>query len=150
MIILERKTEKLNKYKRITNEFFSANDFLPTSLLSLYQWQEIKKQGIKKNFQLAIEINSDESSESIKDSLKKFSMIQLNFKTFKDGRPFTLVKELRIEHKFKGEIRASGHILPDQYVFLLRCGFDTVEIKKEDKEIWIELLNLDNGLYYQP
>ena len=48
------------------------------------------------------------------------------------------------------KIRASGNILPDQFVFLLRCGFDTVEIDGKEKKVWIELYNMDEGLYYQP
>ena len=52
---------------------------------------------------------------------------------------------------FSKEIRATRHISPDQYVFLLRSGFDTVEINKKDKDIWIEMYKLDNtNLYYQP
>ena len=77
-------------------------------------------------------------------------MLQINFETFKDGRPFTFAKILRKKYNFKGELRAAGHILPDQFVFLIRCGFDSVEIREEDKDAWLELLEIDEGLYYQP
>ena len=77
-------------------------------------------------------------------------MVQINFETFKDGRPFTFAKILRKKHNFKGELRAVGHVLPDQFVFLIRCGFDSVEIKEGDKDAWLELLEIDEGLYYQP
>jgi uncharacterized protein (DUF934 family) len=48
------------------------------------------------------------------------------------------------------QIRASGHILPDQYIFLLRCGFDAFEISEKDSKIWKDFLVHDSGLYYQP
>ena len=47
---------------------------------------------------------------------------------FRDGRGFTLARTLRERHDYRGEIRAVGHILPDQYLFLLRCGVDTVAL----------------------
>ena len=84
------------------------------------------------------------------DKLSKVAMIQINFKTFKDGRPYTFAKMLRKKHNFTGELRATGHIIPDQYIFLIRCGFDSVEIEEEHKETWLELLEMDEGLYYQP
>ena len=42
---------------------------------------------------------------------------------------------------YTGELRATGHILPDQYVFLLRCGFDTVTVPETtDPKRWAEAL----------
>ena len=78
-----------------------------------------------------------------------FSLIQFNFLTFRDGRPFTYAKLLRGQFKFLKEIRASGHVLPDQYVFLLRCGFNTVEIDEKDSEIWKRFYSMNAGIYYQ-
>ena len=46
---------------------------------------------------------------------------------------FLKQKKLRSEFEFENEIRASGHIIPDQYIFLLRCGFNSVEIESEKK-----------------
>ena len=113
-------------------------------------WILLKDQIIKKKLVIGIEIFSDEIFDFSEQDLKALSLIQINFKTFKDGRPFTFVKKLRKELKFNNEIRAAGHILPDQYSFLLRCGFNTVEISEVEKEQWFKMLNLDDGLYYQP
>ena len=99
---------------------------------------------------LGIQIFSDQNILSIIDDLAYFKIVEINFRHFKDGRPFTLAKELRKKYNFSNEIRASGNILPDQYVFLLRCGFNTVEIPTDQKDVWLELLDMDDGLYYQP
>ena len=104
----------------------------------------------KKRKNIGIKLNSDESISIIKDDIDFFKMIQFNFITFKDGRPFSEAKKLRVEFKFLNEIRASGHILPDQYIFLLRCGFSSVEIETSKKKFWLEFLEMDSGLYYQP
>ena len=109
-----------------------------------------KRQLLKKNKIISgIQLNSDESLDEITDDILYFSLIQFNFLSFKDGRPFSIAKTLRKKLNFKHEIRASGHILPDQYVFLMRCGFDTVEIEDEDFDVWVRFFKMDEGLYYQ-
>ena len=95
-------------------------------------------------------LDSDQSIDLIKDDIELFSLVQFNFITFKDGRPFTEIKKLRKYWKFNGEIRASGHILPDQYVFLNRCGVDSFEIEEGKEKFWIDFFKMDEGLYYQP
>ena len=109
-----------------------------------------KGQLLKKNKIISgIQLNSDESLDEITDDILYFSLVQFNFLSFKDGRPFSIAKTLRKKFNFKKEIRASGHILPDQYIFLIRCGFDTVEIKDEDFDVWVRFFKMDEGLYYQ-
>ena len=56
-------------------------------------------------------------------------LIVVQFPSFTDGRGFSIIRALRRHLGFNGELRASGHILPDQYAFLLQCGVDTVEIE---------------------
>ena len=150
MIILHRNCEKKNLYKEILTSESILEKISHHSLVPCDLWIDFKDKILKSKKKIGIQINSDENIELIENDLMNFSMIQIHFKTFKDGRPFTLAKTLRRKFNFTKEIRASGHILPDQFVFLLRCGFNSVEIEKKDKNIWIELLEMDNGLYYQP
>jgi uncharacterized protein (DUF934 family) len=146
----------LNKAKVYKNDYFSLEsiDKLPKSnsekvIVTIKQWLE-NKTILKRKKYIGIKLNSDESINSIKKDINYFKIIQFNFLTFKDGRPFSEAKKLRVEFKFKNEIRASGHILPDQYIFLLRCGFNSVEIESAKKKYWLDFLKMDSGLYYQP
>ena len=151
MIILEKDKIKLNKFSKINNETITVNDVKNNTIINIEDWIKLKNDLETKDVSFGIEFFSDDNFDLLFNSLKKISLIQINFKTFKDGRPFTFVKKLRKEYLFSKEIRATGHILPDQYLFLLRCGFDCVEINKEDKNIWIEMYKLDStNLYYQP
>lgn len=150
MMILEKKNKKKNVYKRILDDDLSIDKIHSTSLLNLEQWEKTKEKICINDFKVGIIIDSDDSLKTIEKDLSTFSLIQINFKTFKDGRPFTMAKELRKLHLYDKEIRASGHILPDQYIFLTRCGFNSVEIKEEDIDDWIESYHTDEGLYYQP
>ena len=150
MIILQKKREYKNHYKRIKEQDFLKQNIRNGSILSISQWREISHIVQKQKIDVAVEFSSNLCYLSDKDEISKVAMIQINFETFKDGRPFTFAKLLRKKYDFRGELRAVGHVLPDQYVFLIRCGFDSVEIEEEDKEIWLELLEMDEGLYYQP
>ena len=146
----------LNKDKPQKNEYFFLDDFEKTTsinkkkvILTKSLWIQ-KGQLLKKNKIISgIQLNSDESLDEITDDILYFSLIQFNFLSFKDGRPFSIAKNLRKKLNFKNEIRASGHVLPDQYIFLIRCGFDTVEIEDEDFNVWVRFLKMDEGLYYQ-
>ena len=63
--------------------------------------------------------------------------VGIRFPSFGDGRGISLAVLLRERHGFTGEIRAVGYLIPDLAQFLLRSGFDTVEITDpEDASIW--------------
>jgi uncharacterized protein (DUF934 family) len=61
--------------------------------------------------------------------LPQLRLVAIAFPTFRDGRGFSLARALREQNDFRGEIRAVGHLLPDQVLFLARCGVSTVEIR---------------------
>ena len=116
----------LNKDKPQKNEYFFLDDFEKITsinkkkvILTKSLWIQ-KGQLLKKNKIIpGIQLNSDESLDEITDDILYFSLVQFNFLSFKDGRPFSIAKTLRKKFNFKKEIRASGHILPDQYIFLI-------------------------------
>ena len=146
----------LNKDKPQKDEYIFLDDLEKITsinkkkvILTKSLWIQ-KGQLLKKNKIISgIQLDSDESLDEITDDILYFSLIQFNFLSFKDGRPFSIAKTLRKKFNFKKEIRASGHILPDQYIFLIRCGFDTVEIEDKDFDVWVRFFKMDEGLYYQ-
>ena len=149
MIILNKDKPQKNEYifwdesEKITS--INKKKVILTKSLWIQKGQLLKKNKIISGIQL----NSDESIDEITDDILYFSLVQFNFLSFKDGRPFSIAKTLRKKFNFKKEIRASGHILPDQYIFLIRCGFDTVEIEDKDFDVWVRFFKMDEGLYYQ-
>ena len=149
MIILNKDKPQKNEYifwdesEKITS--INKKKVILTKGLWIQKGQLLKKNKIISGIQL----NSDESLDKITDDILYFSLVQFNFLSFKDGRPFSIAKTLRKKFNFKKEIRASGHILPDQYIFLIRCGFDTVEIEDKDFDVWVRFFKMDEGLYYQ-
>lgn len=86
---------------------------------------------------LGVVLAPDEAVEALSGSLSQLKVVQLTFPVFRDGRAFTQARALREHLGFQGTIRAAGHILPDQYEFLLRCGVTEVVVAEgTDLEVW--------------
>lgn len=136
------KFKKIESYKELIKE--------KNISINLNFWKNNKNEILKSsNKNIGIIINSDQSLDDIVENLELFKMICINFLTFKDGRPFTLARKLRELYNFNELIRASGHILPDQSVFLIRSGFDSFEIDDKQLDYWEQFIKNDIGLYYQ-
>ena len=149
MIILKKDVEEECVYRVIKTISKDKKEIANNSIFNYEVWNNFK-QDIIKFENIGIFINSDQKFDLLFEDLKFFKIIQINFLTFKDGRPFSLAKNLRKKKSFKNQIRASGHILPDQYSFLLRCGFDSVEIEKDSKDLWLKVLEMESTEKYQP
>ena len=59
--------------------------------------------------------------------LPQLTLIRLAFPAFSDGRGFTIARRLRMMG-YKGELRALGPVIAEQYAMARRVGFDAVEI----------------------
>jgi len=62
--------------------------------------------------------------------LDRVALVALVFPTFRDGRAYSQARLLRERYGFRGELRATGQILRDQFLFLVRAGFDALEVAK--------------------
>jgi len=62
--------------------------------------------------------------------LDRLTLIVLVFPAFKDGRAYSQARILRERYGFRGELRATGQILRDQFLFLVRAGFDALDVAK--------------------
>ena len=73
----------------------------------------------------------------VAEFLDRLDLVVIEFPKFRDGRGFTLARVLRERYGYEREIRATGHLLPDQYALLLRCGFTSVELPDSaDVPVW--------------
>lgn len=82
--------------------------------------------------------------------LDKLAAVALVFPSFRDGRAYTQARLLRERHGYKSELRATGQVLRDQFVFMLRAGFDAFEVKKQsDAEAFADVAKR-YSVFYQP
>jgi len=93
---------------------------------------------------------NDKSESQLAPFLPYLALVALEFPVFRDGRAYTQARLLRERHGFKGEIRATGDVLRDQFLFMVRAGFDAFEVKKAaDAEAFAKALH-EFTLRYQP
>ena len=82
--------------------------------------------------------------------LDRLALIALIFPNFRDGRAYTQARQLRERYGFRGELRATGEILRDQFLFLIRAGFDSLEVKKAaDAAAYAEAVGRYSVFYQQ-
>jgi uncharacterized protein (DUF934 family) len=62
--------------------------------------------------------------------LDRLSLVALVFPKFKDGRAYSQARILRERYGYRGELRATGQILRDQFLFMVRAGFDVLDVAK--------------------
>jgi uncharacterized protein (DUF934 family) len=75
----------------------------------------------------AVEIGPADDTAALAPHLPRLRLIRVRFPAFNDGRGFTHARRLRAMG-YTGTLRASGHVLADQYAMARRSGFDSVEI----------------------
>lgn len=78
---------------------------------------------------LRIDLPADVDPRSAAPHFWRTSVIRIPFRSFADGRGFTLARELR-RLGYRGRIRAAGHIIPDQWPLARACGIDEAEIEE--------------------
>jgi uncharacterized protein (DUF934 family) len=82
--------------------------------------------------------------------LDRLAVIALVFPTFRDGRAYSQARLLRERHGYEGELRATGQVLRDQFVFMLRAGFDALEAKKQSDAEAFAATAKRYSVFYQP
>jgi uncharacterized protein (DUF934 family) len=83
-------------------------------------------------------------------TLDRIAAVALVFPTFRDGRAYSQARLLRERFFWRGELRATGQVLRDQFVFMLRAGFDAFDVKKQsDAEAFAETVKR-YSVFYQP
>jgi uncharacterized protein (DUF934 family) len=93
--------------------------------------------------------NTDDVAALAAD-LSRLNLVALNFPKFSDGRAFSQARTLRERFGFAGELRATGHVLPDQLVHMIRCGFDAFELfRGEPLAAWRRAQGAYSA-FYQP
>ncbi|MFL6792872.1 MAG: DUF934 domain-containing protein [Bradyrhizobium sp.] len=82
--------------------------------------------------------------------LDRLAAVALVFPTFRDGRAYSQARLLRERYGYEGELRATGQVLRDQFVFMQRAGFDAFEVKKQsDAEAFAATVQR-YSVFYQP
>ncbi len=124
-----------------------ADEDAPPSVKSrlLVTWTCYQRNGEElaaSGHEIGIGIGNDADQEALASAFDVVKLIAVPFPKSADGRGFSIATRLR-RLGFQGELRASGHLIADQYALARSCGFDTVEIsdgqaERQPEQHWIE------------
>jgi uncharacterized protein (DUF934 family) len=98
------------------------------AIVSLKRWQAERDALRRRSAPVGVRLGSAEQAKEIAADLDRLELIAIDFPTFRDGRGFSTARLLRERYGFKGELRATGNVFRDQFLFLHRCGFDAYEV----------------------
>lgn len=111
-------------------------------VVSLNRWKAEAETLRGRNQPVGVRLPPATQAEVLDGLFGGLALVVVGLPKFRDGRAFTVVHDLRERFGFTGTIRAVGHILPDQYPLLVRCGVDQVVIPEGSKpETWKAVLS---------
>ena len=119
-------------------------------IVGLKRWREERATLIKRKDPVGVRLQSDHTAGDVADDLEHLGVVALAFPVFKDGRAYTNARRLRERHGYRGEVRAIGNVLRDQYLFMQRCGFDALEVKEGETEQDWQRATGAITVFYQP
>ena len=81
--------------------------------------------------EVGVWLASEDGPEAIGEEAARFAVIAIDFPKFTVGRGYSTGALLRTRYRYKGELRAIGEVLRDQFNYLTRCGFDALQPRAE-------------------
>ena len=119
-------------------------------LVSATRFLEDPEALLKRTGKLGVIWPNNRDVDDLVPWLDRLALVALMFPTFRDGRAYSQARLLREHYGFRGELRATGDVLRDQFVFMLRAGFDAFEVKKQaDAEAFAQTAQR-YSVFYQP
>jgi uncharacterized protein (DUF934 family) len=105
---------------------------------------------VRRDGSLGVLWPNDRRVAELEPWLGHLALVALVFPKFRDGRAYSQARQLRERYGFAGELRATGDVLRDQFLFLLRAGFDSLEVKKPaDAAAFADVIKRFS-VFYQP
>ena len=119
------------------------------AIVSLARWEAHRDALAERNAPLGLLLPNDRPVETVAADLAHFDVIALSFPKYADGRAYSQARLLRERYGYRGELRAVGNVLRDQFLFMHRCGFDAVSVPLDQTDAWRTALR-EIGVRYQP
>ena len=105
---------------------------------------------VGRNAPVGVLVANTDDVAALAPLLAGIALIVLDFPKFRDGRAYSQARLLRERFGFTGELRAAGNVLRDQFLLMVRCGFDAFEISKESDVGALTEALASYSVFYQP
>ena len=134
-------------YRRVADE-----EILPEGavIVSAKRWQTEREALTARNTPIGVRLTADQSPELLGADVHRLALVELEFPKFKDGRGYSWARLLRQRLGYKGEVRAVGDVLRDQWLFMSRVGIDAFEVRPGTKIEDFRAAMSELTVFYQP
>ncbi|MHB1093853.1 DUF934 domain-containing protein [Thiobacillus sp.] len=98
-------------------------------IVPLAVWQAQRPQLVSRAEagMLGVWLPGDTNLAEFAADLVALQLIAVDFPKFTDGRGYSIATQLRTRYGYTGELRAIGDVLRDQFFFMIRCGFSSLQ-----------------------
>ena len=81
---------------------------------------------------IRLALDSDPASlASLADDIERVALLVIEIPSSADGRFFSIAARVREHLRYRGELRATGDVTPDQLSFMQRCGINAFELQDD-------------------
>jgi len=110
-------------------------------LLSWAQWLEVREQW-PQGVAVGVVFPNDANVKDLLPDLGRLALVALHFPKWTDGRAYSQARLLRVRHRYAGQLRAIGDVIPDMSLQLYRTGFDAIAMRPGERvETAVRMLN---------
>ena len=118
-------------------------------LVPLAVWQARRDELLARarSGEVGVWLAAGEDVAALADDLALLQVIGLHFPKFTDGRSYSAATLLRTRYGYRGELRAIGQVLRDQFNYMTRCGFDALQPQAErytDEQLEAAVASIDD------
>jgi uncharacterized protein (DUF934 family) len=96
--------------------------------VSLARWKAEPDRMRAHPGEVGVRLRPADEPDALVEDLDRIALVAVEFPKFTDGRGYSIARRLRERFGYRGELRATGHVLRDQLFYMHRCGFDAFEI----------------------
>ena len=116
-------------------------------LLDWAQWLELRDQW-PQGLRVGVVFPNDAEVKDLLPDLQRLDMVALVFPKWTDGRAYSQARLLRVRHRYAGQLRAIGQVIPDMSAQLYRTGFDAALLREgESAEVAQRMLDRFAAFY---
>ncbi|HYX03077.1 MAG TPA: DUF934 domain-containing protein [Reyranella sp.] len=119
-------------------------------LVSFARWRQARAALLARRGPVGVAFANTEAVETLGADVARLDLIALHFPKFSDGRAYSQARLLRGRLGYGGELRATGNVLRDQALFMLRCGFDSFESDQPGFDAALARARTLFSVVYQP
>jgi uncharacterized protein (DUF934 family) len=117
--------------------------------VSLKRWLDEADRLMLRNEAVGVRLSPEDDPNALQPYLQKLALIEVSFPKYTDGRGYSQAQLLRRRLGYTGELRAVGHVLTDQILYMNRSGFDAYSTSRAKLSCVKKALQ-EYAAFYQP